>query len=241
MIKFLFRITGIVLFIYSIIMSIVMNFNLGIVMCFLIGAFFFTIGVVKKIIGGLRFLVKLASFGIFVIVLFSGFIYLYGQNDTVTYNEDVLIILGAGIDGERVTYPLAQRLDEGIIFHEKNPNAIIVVTGGQGPQENITEALAMERYLIDRGVNKNIIIKEEQATSTYENFMYSKIILDKLFENNYTVGFATTDYHIFRASQIAAEVGYETTHVNAKSQNFSIPMNYSREFLAVIKYYVFKN
>ncbi len=237
--KNIYKIFGILFFMYSVLMTTLMNFNLGIVACYLISIFFIVIGFVKEL-GKFKILVNIGFVLIGIVAVFSTFLYIYGHNDTITYNEDALIVLGAGINGERVTYPLSKRLDEAVIFHGENPSGIIVVSGGQGPQEKITEALAMERYLINKGVNPNIIIKEEQATSTYENFMYSKDILDEYFKGEYNIGFVTTDFHIFRAEQTAKKVSYEkVTHVSSRSQTYSVPINYTREMMALIKFYIF--
>lgn len=61
-----------------------------------------------------------------------------------------MIVLGAGIRGEQVTLPLKMRLDKCNAYNKKNPEAFIVVTGGRGFQETITEAAAMEQYLIKK-------------------------------------------------------------------------------------------
>jgi len=167
-----------------------------------------------------------------IMMLFLGF---YGQTDNVTFDEDAVIVLGAGIRGERVTRLLAYRLDRAAEYSDYNPNAIIVVSGGQGPQEDITEALAMERYLIEKGVPQERIIKEEASTSTYENLLYSKEILDKLFEVPYKVVVITNDFHIFRATKLAEKLGLNVTHYHAKIDMYGIPLNYSRECIAVLR------
>ncbi|NCU26351.1 YdcF family protein [Candidatus Nomurabacteria bacterium] len=61
---------------------------------------------------------------------------------------------------------LAKRLEAAIRYHTNNPDAMIVVCGGKGDQEDITEALAMERYLLSEGIPGDIIIREEKSTST---------------------------------------------------------------------------
>ena len=54
------------------------------------------------------------------------------------------------------------------------PDLKIVVSGGQGEGENITEATAMRNFLVDNGVDSSLIIMEDKSTNTYENFLYSK-------------------------------------------------------------------
>src|SRR5699024_8835907 len=101
----------------------------------------------------------------------------YGRRDNSSYDEDVIIVLGCGIRGDMVSDQLARRLDAAIRYHTQNPDAMILVSGGQGPQESVTEALAMETYLIAGGIPSDKIIKEESSTSTYSNLLFSKEIL----------------------------------------------------------------
>lgn len=163
----------------------------------------------------------------------------YGKIDNVTYGEDAVIVLGAGIKGENVTELLAYRLQKAIEFSMVNPDAFIVVSGGQGPDEDISEALAMERYLIRRGIPPEKILREEASTSTYENLMYSKEILDSLFDGPYEVTIVTNDFHIFRAVGIAGKLGLAATHFHARTNWYSVPLNYSRECLAIVKFWIF--
>ena len=189
--------------------------------------------------GVLRFIKYIMYLGILFILIVIAFIAVCGQVNTVTYNEDALIILGAGIRGENVTLPLMYRLNRGIEYYNKNPNAVIVVSGGQGAEEDITEALAMEKYLISCGVPKEKILKEEKATSTYENFAFSKLILDNYFKKSYKTAFITNDFHVFRAYETSKFVGIKSTHLNAKIKWYLLPITYLREFLAVMKFYIF--
>jgi uncharacterized SAM-binding protein YcdF (DUF218 family) len=66
---------------------------------------------------------------------------------------------------------------------------VLIVSGGQGRQENIAEALAMGRYLTEKGVPAEQIFKEEKSTSTYENFLFSKDILEQKFPQGYSAVF----------------------------------------------------
>jgi len=172
-----------------------------------------------------------------VLVVFSGFLALYGSNDTVEYDEDVVIVLGAAVQGEQVSLTLAHRLDKALEYHTQNPHAIIVVSGGQGSQESISEALAMERYLLVHGVPKELIIREERSTSTYENFLFSSAILQEEFPSSYSAAFITTDFHIYRATGIAERVGLSVRHMGSASVWYAFPVNYMREMMAVIQFW----
>ncbi|MBQ4528022.1 MAG: YdcF family protein [Clostridia bacterium] len=173
-------------------------------------------------------------------LLLVGFIAIYGETDTVCYNEDAVIVLGAGVKGDKVTLPLKMRLDKAVEIHKKNPDALIVVTGGKGHQEDVTEAYAMEKYLLEQGVDKDVIIKEEKATSTNENLKYSKQLLDSRLEGDYNITIVTNGFHIYRSVSIAKDEGFKNiTHMQAGLKWYNYSPCYLRESLAVLKMWVF--
>jgi uncharacterized SAM-binding protein YcdF (DUF218 family) len=135
--------------------------------------------------------------------------------------------------------PLQYRLDKAIEYFSKNPNVIIIVSGAQGPGEDITEALAMERYLKARGIPEEHIIKEEQSTSTLENCTYSKQILDAYFPAGYRAAVITNKFHIYRTVMVAKRVGLPVTHIGAFIQWYNYSITYLREFAAVMKLWIF--
>lgn len=244
-IKMIFIAIGALLILNAVIMIAVSNYNLGILLTFLGGISSLFYGLFLKKINAffrnrklkwIRYLIYTGLLFMFGILLFIG---IYGQHDTISGKEDAIVILGAGVNGETVTLPLMQRLDKGIACWKENPNAVIVVTGGQGAQERITEAIAMERYLLSKGIPQVVIFKEEQATSTYENFTYSKEMLDRYFNRSYQIAFITNDFHIYRASALAKIAGLNYTHAHAPLEWYTMPMAYLREFLAVLKLWVF--
>ena len=233
----LFIIDGLFLTIFS-------NFNTGILLTFILGAMLISFALFAEKLKGALFTTLKTFFivGICVVFSFQSFLIFYGKTDTVTHKADVIIVLGSGIRGERISQGLKSRLDTAIECYRQNPDAIIVVSGGQGEQETITEALAMERYLLDQGIPKESVIKEEKARSTYQNFKFSKELLDSQFDKKYSVAFVSNDYHIYRASRLARLAGFDdTTHAHSDTKWYTIVPSSLREILAVIKLWVFKN
>ncbi len=227
-------------------MAVVSNFNLGVVLTVAAGAFFMLWGafwhkIQQKTKAGYLKWIKLGVIAIICLeIMLIGFIAIYGQSDNVNYDEDAVIVLGAGIRGDRVTVPLAYRLSEAIEYHKQNPDAVIVVTGGKGYQETVTEAEAMEKYLLERGVNPDKIIKEEKATSTNENMRFAKEILDKRLKKDYSVVVITNNFHVYRGVQIARLEGFENVyHKHAGLKWYNMVPCYLRESLAVLKMWVF--
>lgn len=242
--KTLFIAIGILLTANAVCMLFLSNMHIGLIAVLLLGAIFLFYGIcldgiIKKIpkwIKGTFFVCVLLA------VAFISFLLIYGNFNNATYEEDAVIVLGSGIRGETLTVGLKNRLDAAIQYHENNSDAVIVVSGGQGPQEDITEALAMERYLLSMGIPQENIIKEEQATSTYENFVYTKQLLDAHFDGAYSVTYVTNDYHIYRAGAIARSAGFETvTHCSSETPWYSVVPSCVRECIGVMKFWLLGN
>ena len=229
---------GILLFIDALIMTFMTNFNAGIIITALVAAALVIVGVYFEKILRIKWLISCIAVVTLLLIVEITFIAVYGRNDNADYKEDAVIVLGAGIKGEEVSGQLAYRLDKAVEYCNKNPDAVIVVSGGQGADELISEALAMERYLISKGISADRIIKEEESVSTYTNFVNSKKILDEYFENDYNAVFITGGYHIFRASQISQSVGLDCTHCHSEIDWYSAPVSYLRECAAVVKFLV---
>lgn len=233
---------GGLLVIYGIFLTTIINFNIGLVGTIAIGVMLFLWGLFWKPLqkicqsGWQKWIYRLTIGGFILFLSTIAFLAAAGQNDQATYKEDAIIVLGAGIHGETVSRVLQMRLDTAIAFIEKNPKAIIVVSGGQGQGETISEALAMERYLVKKGVPQDKIIKEDRSTSTAENFKFSKALLDQYFDGDYQTAFTTNNFHIFRAQMIAKNSGITSHSVHAPIDRYMLPVVYIREVLALYYY-----
>ncbi len=232
---------GSVLMLNAVLMTVTSNINAGIIVEFLLGAVFTLYSISIGRIRLPKWLTGIFWSGVSVLTVFIVFLFTYGISDNISGREDAVIVLGSGIRGEQLTVGLKNRLDEAVKCYEENGDITIVVSGGQGAQEDITEALAMERYLLKCGIPQEKIIKEEKATSTYENFVYSKQILDEKFGTDYEVAFVTNDYHIYRAGALARIAGFEyTTHSHSSTMWYTVLPSCIRECMAVVKLWVFK-
>lgn len=240
--KFALAVIGSLIMLNGISLFFVSNVNLGNFLTVLFGAVVLLVALTFKKL--CKFLKVLLISGIALAVVCSSFLIIYGQNDNPTYDEDAIIVLGAAVHGKTPSLALKRRLDKAAKYLKQTvPNAVIIVSGGQGNGEDVTEAEAMQKYLVE---NHNIpperIIKEEKATSTYENFVYSKEILDERFGNDYTCCFVTSEYHVFRASLCAKQAEIATVSHQHSNTNLSYLISGSlRECFAVAKYLVFKN
>lgn len=164
------------------------------------------------------------------------FIAYSGLKREVQYNEAAIIVLGAGIRGEEPTPVLALRLDAAYEYHLQNPQALIVVSGGQGSNEIVPEALAMRQYLIKKGVDESLIIMEDASTSTLENFGFSKELLaQRGIEADAPIAFTSNNFHCYRAGEYAKMCGLENARsLPARTTSSALASCYLREVLAVV-------
>lgn len=151
-------------------------------------------------------------------------------------DADALIVLGCGVRGERVSLTLARRLDRAIEYAEENPETLLILSGGQGRGEDITEAEAMRRYLVARGIDGSRLRLETESDSTYTNFTNSMAIITGELGEDATVVFVTTRFHVLRAEDVARGLGINAEGIGASGVAYIEPNNYMRESLVIVYY-----
>ncbi|MBN1045381.1 YdcF family protein [Clostridium botulinum] len=160
-------------------------------------------------------------------------------------NTDYIVVLGAGLNnGDQLSYILKSRLDSALqCINEFNNNSYIVVSGGKGNDERISEAMAMKKYLLEQGISEDEILMEDKSKNTFENFKYSKKIIEEHSNKNIddlSVKIVTTDFHGFRSKMLAKRNGYnEVKLYTNKTIYYLIPICYTREAFAVVKSIIF--
>ncbi|WP_232699861.1 YdcF family protein [Brevibacillus daliensis] len=93
--------------------------------------------------------------------------------------DHAIVILGYALaDDGTMREPLIGRLEAGLTLAKQYPNSTIIVSGGV-PKNGVTEADAMSKWLIEKGVDKNRIILENKATDTVENALFSISIMER--------------------------------------------------------------
>lgn len=152
---------------------------------------------------------------------------------------DCLIVLGAQIRGERVTDVLKRRLDKALAYLQENEETVCIVSGGCGKGEDISEALAMSRYLISCGIEEERIIQETESKSTRENLCFCLDNIEDLKQEK--VGIVTNNFHVFRSIRIAKKLGYKKVYPITASCKPIYFLNYmTREFFAIL-YMMYKS
>lgn len=245
--KYVLGVLGVALFFNGAILCTVSNINTGLILTLLLGLVLWLWGVFYEKINafskkGVLKAVRIAAALLLCFeALLIGYVAMYGQNDTAHYKEDAVIVLGAGLRGDRVALPLKMRLDKTVEYHRKNPDALIIVSGGQGVGETVTEAYAMKKYLVENGVPDELIIEEDKATSTSENMKLSKKILDGIYGDDVRICFVTNDFHVYRSSCLAKMAGFKNvTHLHTPLNWYNYVPSYIRETLAIFKMWIFR-
>ncbi len=152
-------------------------------------------------------------------------------------DADAVIVLGAAVHGDRVTWVLSNRLDTAADVLRANPDAICVVSGGMGSGETVTEASAMKQYLVARkGIDASRIFTEEASTNTRENFAFSDAIIRAELGDDAAVSFVTTGFHVFRAGRVAKQAGINAVGVAAPDVWYLAVNNFMRECVGICVY-----
>ncbi|MEG1473390.1 MAG: YdcF family protein [Christensenella sp.] len=241
---------GILFAVYSGIMLVINNFNLGNVLPLLLsipiilyGVFapklnqWFSRGVGKAV----KWIFIIGYIFLAVVFVMGGILMNAAAHTNPPQNADAVMVLGAALKGTKPSDTLARRLDTAIEYAEQNAGALVLVSGGKGAQEEVPEAQAMREYLIEHGIAAERILTEDKSTSTRENFANSKKLLDERFgENNYTTVFVTNDYHILRAGITARAAGMSNVYgLSFPTLMYSAPTSFMRESLALLATFVF--
>lgn len=182
------------------------------------------------------------------VFLLSGFTYagilsfkMYRAQENAPKDTELIVVLGCQVRGERPSRMLRRRLNTAYEAMQKHPNAVCVVSGGQGSGEKISEAEAMRRYLVDKGADESRIIMEDKSTSTFENIKFTFKITDKLgYGRDITI--VTDGFHQYRASLIAKQQGAKKiTAYSAHTEPRYLLTFWVREWLGLTHFWVFGN
>lgn len=178
--------------------------------------------------------VKFFLLAFLTILGLSAGLILFGKVSPLRDKPDVILVLGGKTDGERPTPELQARLDRALELMEEAPQAICIVTGGvslpftdqdlqaqaegklpQGTRYDsergieYASAPVMADYLISRNISPNRILMEDKSTSTWENMVYSRALLEDRGLTTNRLCIVTSRYHVFRSQMLAHRAGLQ--------------------------------
>lgn len=203
--------------------------------------------------------ILMAALAVFVVVEVMVFM---GAASGDEKNLDYVIVLGTKVKEQGISKSLKARLDKAIEYSQENPGTILILSGGKGADEPVSEAEAMFDYLSYNGVPEEQMVLEQISTSTVENIAYSKVLIDRLEEEKIKerqrrgpiirsaapdgfaevekrpiqVGVLTSNFHVFRARMIAEKWGIPKVYgIPSKSDPVLFLHLCVRECLAIVK------
>lgn len=159
-------------------------------------------------------------------------------SNTPSETGGTVVILGCKVKGNNPSRMLRERLEAACTYLKENPESSCVLSGGQGPDEIMTEAECMYRYLTAHGIDENRLYKEEKSTSTRENLAFSKEIIEAN-QLNPRIVIATNEFHEYRAGKIAQSLNLRYSAVPGRTTWWLFGAYYVRELYGILYQWVF--
>ena len=152
---------------------------------------------------------------------------------------DYLVVLGAKVRSDGPSVSLWDRINGAYDYLAAHPGTIAVVSGGQGPDEHMTEAQSMFDELTAMGIDPDRIWMEDKATSTKENILFSlDLIEEKTGERPDKLWVVSSEYHLCRAGMMTRDCGVEFAGVPARTSRFSQKVNHFLREIAGVWHYL---
>lgn len=150
-----------------------------------------------------------------------------------------IVVLGAKVNANGPSVSLWDRICGAYLYLDEHPQAIAVLSGGQGTDEPITEAECMYRELVDLGIDPRRLRLEDEATSTWENLKFSLDLIEQ--ETGFRpvkIGVLSSEYHLLRASLFAKACDVEFVGIPARTSRWGQRINHFMREVAGIWHYL---
>ena len=178
-----------------------------------------------------RILVMILAAGLVLIGIMSASV-IGGMETTAPADIRYALVLGAQVRGEKPSRALCQRLDKALALAEESPALTLILSGGQGEGETISEAQCMREYLTEKGLDDRRLILEDRSSTTRENLAFSDELTGCAKKR---CGIVTNNFHLFRALKLARKAGYQDVYgIAAPSEPLMLPHYIVREAIALI-------
>lgn len=165
-----------------------------------------------KIPAFMKRVLKICFCACLIFFLFVESCIVWGISRDTGENLDYILVLGAGLNGDKPSAVLEMRLEKARLYLQEHPQTVVIVSGGQGPTEPVSEAESMKNWLVEKGIPDSRIIMEDKSTTTAENIRYSFTLMDMeaSVQKPLNIGIATSNFHVFRSLCIARHIGKES-------------------------------
>ena len=118
-------------------------------------------------------------------------------------NVDCILVLGAGIDGDKPSLMLKDRLNSGIELYDNNISDKIIMSGDHGRKEH-DEVNIMKNYAMEYDIPSSDIFMDHAGFSTYDSIYRLKHIFGAK-----SVVIVSQKYHLYRSLYIARSLGLD--------------------------------
>ena len=171
-----------------------------------------------------------------LLLVLCGFV-ISGMRQTPRRDCPTLIVLGCQVRGKTPSLLLGYRIDAAADYLTTHPEAVAILSGGQGPGEQISEAQCMYVGLLRRGIDPGRLYLEDRSSVTKENLEFSAALMQQAGLQG-PVCIVSNDFHIYRAAKMAEDQGIDAEALAGRSAWYSVPTYVLREALALVKYHL---
>lgn len=159
-------------------------------------------------------------------------------NDPPPDDNTTLVVLGCKVKDGRPSLMLGRRLDAAYEYLSEHESVNVVVSGGKGDDELISEAECMKQYLTSKGIAEERIFMEDKSTTTQENLLFSKSIIENSKLPS-TITLVTDGFHQKRAEMLAEKIGIHPYNISGYTSWYIIPTYWVREWIGIVYYKLF--
>ena len=179
------------------------------------------------------------SFIIILLVIISTCSYKILTNMNILPQEETtVVVLGCRVKNKKPSLALKERLDKTYQYLNENPKLQCILSGGQGANEEISEAKCMYQYLVSKGIDPHRLYQEDKSTSTRENILFSYRLIKK--ENlPKAITIITNEFHEYRAQTIARRLNIKSYAISAHTAWWLFPTYFVREIFGIVYEFIF--
>ena len=159
------------------------------------------------------------------------------MNDRPAGSNTTAVVLGCKVRNGAPSLMLKRRLDAAYAYLSEETDVKVVVSGGQGKDESISEAKCMRDYLVGKGISPDRIYMDDKSVDTDENLRFSKAVIEQegLPE---TITIVTDGFHQLRADMKAEKLGMKAYNISAHTPLWLAPTYWVREWYGLVYYFV---
>jgi uncharacterized SAM-binding protein YcdF (DUF218 family) len=133
-----------------------------------------------------------------------GFV-IYAGARPVLRPADAIVVLGAAQYNGRPSPVFKARLDHGITLYRQGYAPRLILTGGVGQRDTLSEGEVGRRYALDKGIPETAMLVEREGATSAASMTAAALLMR---EHNLTTALIVSDsYHMLRLELLARRLG----------------------------------